>query len=425
MAGGKVTGKFGKTNVALLTVKEKDSAGASLFNIARIRRDLGSDSTAGITYTDQTATGQYNRVLAADARIVFKKLYYVQGQIGRSWTELPANVTPSGTTQNTSAPVWLAEFDRTGRAWGFNYKLTGFGRDFLTTSGYVPRSNVVEFSASNRLSLYGKRGALIDQTTFFAGPDRIWRYGDFGHRGALEGKDGGHLSFSLKGGWSIWTEVSQSFYRFDPEDYEAYQVSGASGAEAFVLPEKVSGLWGRSIRVTTPTFQMFNVTLNVEQGDVAIFDEAAKGKETAISTTIGMRPTPSIRIEETNTYSRITRATDDSEFARTVIPRLKVEYQPTRALFFRVVGEYQSERQAVLFDPWTGANPLIVGGRLSNAWRSNGLRLDFLFSYEPTPGTVAFFGYGNSMATERTLSLRGLERRSDGFFVKLAYQFRK
>ena len=67
---------------------------------------------------------------------------------------------------------------------------------------------------------------------------------------------------------------------------------------------------------------------------------------------------------------------------------------------------------------------LRAGGAPLLAEMSNGLRIDALFSYEPTPGTVVFFGYGNSMNTERQLSLRGLRRSSDGFFLKLAYQFR-
>jgi hypothetical protein len=56
------------------------------------------------------------------------------------------------------------------------------------------------------------------------------------------------------------------------------------------------------------------------------------------------------------------------------------------------------------------------------------LRTDWLVSYEPTPGTVAFFGYGDTRDTFDTsgsASFSDLQRRSDGFFVKLAYQFRR
>jgi hypothetical protein len=429
IAGGKVTGKVGKLGVAFLSAKEKDSAGSALFNIARLRGDLGAESTVGITYTDRTAPGDYNRVLAADSRIVFKKLYYVQGQVGRSWTGEPV-AEPSDTATppaqlTSSSPVWLAEFDRTGRAWGFNYKLTGFGPTFETRSGYVPRKDIVELHGSNRLSWYGKRGATIEQFTTFFGPGRIWRYGDFGHAGALEGNESVNLIFNLRGGWSIRGQFERAFVRFDEEYYEGYQVLGPAGLEPFRMPVQLSGLPVVSVTVSTPTYRTFNASVTEEEAGVAIFAEASEGHERQATATLGVRPTTSIRAEASAVYSRITRARDGSEFARTVIPRLKVEYQPNRALFFRVVGEYRSQRQDALYDPWTGTGRIVVEGAPAAATRSDGLRLDFLVSYEPTPGTVAFLRYGSSMATDRQLSFYDLRRQSDGFFVKLAYLFRR
>ena len=70
-------------------------------------------------------------------------------------------------------------------------------------------------------------------------------------------------------------------------------------------------------------------------------------------------------------------------------------------------------------------NRLVVRGVPRRTMQLDGLRVDFLLSYEPTPGTVAFFGYGSSLETDRPLSLYDLHRQSDGFFVKLAYLFRR
>jgi hypothetical protein len=431
-AGGKVTGKFGRLNVAFLSAKEKESAGSALFNVARLRGDLGANSTVGITYTDRTAGGDYNRVLAADSRIVFAKLYYVQAQVGQAWTGAPvAPQLAAGTTAAapapfaTSSPVWLAEADRTGRAWGFNYKLTGFGPTFETRAGYVPRNDMVELHGSNRLSWYGKRGAAIEQFTTFFGPTRIWKYDDFGQHGALEGGESANFSFSLRGGWSIRTQVERDFVRFDPEEYEAYYVVSGDGLEPFTVPGRLSNLWLRSVTITTPVYRTVNASLILKSSDTAIFAEASEGDEQDATATIGLRPTASIRAEGSVVYSRIARARDGSEFARTIIPRLKVEYQPNRALFFRVVGEYRSQRQDALYDPWTGQSRLVVRGVPARAQQADGLRLDFLLSYEPTPGTVAFFGYGSSLVAPRPLTMRDLQRQADGFFVKLAYLFRR
>src|SRR5207247_1358481 len=76
------------------------------------------------------------------------------------------------------------------------------------------------------------------------------------------------------------------------------------------------------------------------------------------------------------------------------IPRLKVEYQLSRAIFFRYVGQYFAQDQAALEDPRTGQP--ILGPRTA-AVVTNEFRNDVLFSYKPVPGTVCFFGYGASL----------------------------
>ena len=53
------------------------------------------------------------------------------------------------------------------------------------------------------------------------------------------------------------------------------------------------------------------------------------------------------------------------------------------------------------------------------------LRTDWLASYEPSPGTAAFLGYGSTTQPPAGSRLVDLQRVADGFFVKLAYQFRR
>ena len=68
---------------------------------------------------------------------------------------------------------------------------------------------------------------------------------------------------------------------------------------------------------------------------------------------------------------------------------------------------------------------LFVGGAAQPTVEYNGFRLDLLASFEPTPGTVAFLGYGSSMESDDEFNWSRLHRVSDGFFVKLAYQVRR
>lgn len=58
-------------------------------------------------------------------------------------------------------------------------------------------------------------------------------------------------------------------------------------------------------------------------------------------------------------------------------------------------------------------------------WRTRSFRNDWLFSYQPRPGTVLFAGYGNTLANAGTDPLsQDLRRTRDGFFLKLSYLFR-
>ncbi|MEO8201097.1 MAG: DUF5916 domain-containing protein [Gemmatimonadota bacterium] len=423
IAGAKVTGKFGDFGLAYLSAVDQvdeDGDGKNedvVFNITRLRRDFGSNSTAGVTFTDRSLLDSpaYNRVLAGDVRYVFGKLYYFQAQGGGSWTA-------NGLGSAVSSPIWKLELDRTGRSWGFNYQVNGIGENFISRSGFVNRNNVENASGFNRFTLYGKRGAFLENYTVFFGPTRIWRYGDFGGD-AIEGSDQSNHSLQFRGGWKASIGIDRQFVDFDPRDYLQYQVAPGTGVDStFKVAKGVSGP-SVSFGVTTPTFQLFSAEARVASERTAIFAEAAEGNAIQVEGSIALRPSRGLRVEFSTLVQRLNRRNDGSEFARSIIPRLKMEYQLSRALFFRVVGEYVSQRVSALRDPST-ASPILIAGAPVNATHDNDFRLDLLTSFEPTPGTVAFLGYGSSMVSNRTLGFRDLERISDGFFVKLAYQFR-
>ena len=61
------------------------------------------------------------------------------------------------------------------------------------------------------------------------------------------------------------------------------------------------------------------------------------------------------------------------------------------ALFFRVVSQYQAQRTSGFLTP-TGDQIFLQDGSPADASDGGTLQTDWLVSYEPTPGTVAFFG---------------------------------
>ena len=371
----------------------------------------------GLTLTDRwERDGGYNRVISADTRLVFAKLYYSR----RNSVKLTRD-TERGATR--ADPIWQLEVDRTGRMFGFNYRIVGIGKDFETQSGFVNRNDIITTSAFNRVSFYGKRGAFAEQFTIFGGGNRIFAYDKGLGERPIEGGTEVNGSLRLRGGWNINGRTDLGFVRFNAAHYAGYTVAAPSQPAPFLPPSGVFDAVSGRLSVSTPQFRQWDGSVTVARGATAIFPEAARGLATQAQASVTVRPTPSIRAFGTLTWTRLDRWADRSEFARTVIPRLKVEVQPTRALFFRVVGEYRSERRAALGGP--DGLQLLVNGSAVPATQANRLRVDWLASFEPTPGTVAFFGYGRPSKPTVPFSFQELRRREDGFFVKLAYLFRR
>jgi hypothetical protein len=418
-AGAKVTGKLGPLSIAYLSAVDRNGStgGDVLFNIARVRRDVGANSAVGLTVTDRSATSgpSYNRVIAADARLVFARLYYVEGQLGGSWTDRGAG--------GFSDALWKAEFDRTGRGWGFNYQLNGVGEDFVTDAGFVNRRNVVSGRAMNRFTWYGENGGALERVTVFLGPTRIWRFDGFGSDRAIEGSEFANTMFRLRGEWELAARVSREFVTIDPAAFGAYTTLTQQGARPYAPLERVSGA-GFELSVTTPTFQAFDARASAGTARVAIFGEGSEGRQTSLAASVSLRPGPAFRIGLGTTLQTIERERDGSEYARTILPRLRAEFQPTRAFFLRGIAEYRAERRAALLDARTG-DPLAIQGATMGATETNSLRIDLLASYQPVPGTVAFLGYGASLFEPEPFGFRDLSRSADGVFVKLAYRFRR
>jgi hypothetical protein len=147
---------------------------------------------------------------------------------------------------------------------------------------------------------------------------------------------------------------------------------------------------------------------------------------------LAFRPTERLRFDGSLSLISYRRRTDGTIAGDTYIPRLKVEYQVSRSIFLRMVGEYAARRRDDLRDESRTNAPILIRDPedgvykrdLALAFRQNDFRVDWLFSYQPSPGTVFFAGYGSSLQEDRAFRFRSLERLSDGFFTKLSYLFR-
>src|SRR6267378_1133927 len=422
VGGAKLTGKIGGTGVAYIGAIDDNNLSATgdhpIVNLLRLRRDLGTSSTVGLAYTDRIEGSASNRVLGVDARIIWLKRWFTSLQVAGSWTH---DTVGSGLR---TGMLWDATlYDFTGRSYGNHGEFVGFSRDFSAQSGFVNRVNVVQGRIFNRFTRYGKPGALLENATTYILIQPTWRYDDFLKlRSTLEGSLTQQLQLNVRGGWFVSALWSNSHQRFDPPEYAGYQVDAGGTPVPFAVPHGLYNLWGGIAALSTPN-RTLKMDLSLGRVSGPIFAEASEGRALNLFLALAFKPTSSLRFEGQWPHQVISRAADGSWFSTANIPRLKVEYQLTRDIFFRYVGQYFAQVRDTLRDPRTG-DQLIVDSIPQGRNTNTEFRNDFLFSYRPTPGTVLFLGYGASLNEPDAFQFRNLQRVSDGFFVKLSYLFR-
>lgn len=421
----KLTGKLGRADVAVMSAVDERQAsfdnGRPLADVVRLQQGFGDQSLAGLLYSDRTGKDRANRLFGGDTHIVFAEKYFAQFQFVESMTRA------SGATQR--GPMWEAVVDGTGKNFGFHYNVLGISPDFQADNGFVPRVGYVQPSVSNRGTLYGSPGALLEQFNVFVTTQALWQYDHFfAAKPLLEDHASAQMSWTVRGGWSLGLSPRISSYAFDPSVYTGVFVPGpgSSSPSPFVPLDRTETLLS-GFSISTPQFQTFAASVGATVGNDVDFLETSRVRRVDYNASLDLRPSSRLRVSATYVSSAFTRRLDGDQSAITRIPRVKVEYQLARPVFVRVVSQYTATVREALRDPRTGAILLLgSGGTFTPSARtaSNSLRTDWLFSYRPAPGTVFFLGYGGSLSEQDPLAFQRLRRTSDAFFVKGSYVIR-
>lgn len=415
--GVKLAGKIASANVAAMLVQDDrtnswNGDSHPLFGVARIRRDFGRQYTLGSVLTTREDGDSYSRMAGADFRVYHSRLYFLQFQAAQSWTD--------SIDSHHNGSLLQADWDRTGRAWGFHYTVRGVEPGYEAAAGFVNRTGLVETRIFNRFSFYGAKDALVQTYGFFLQSTRSWDYSN--HRPIIESFEAINPTATLRGGWQVSGAVARNGFAFDRADYQGLSVIAHSDTTAFTVPGFAADQYSGSLRVTTPTLRFMSATLGYTYGKTPIFREASEGTSSRLDGAVDLRPTTSLRASLQFSRLALDRSFDHTRFSTETIPRVKVEYQATRAIFFRVVGQYAARSRSYLRD--RSGNPILIGGALDAGSKSNELTMDWLFSYRPIPGTLVYFGYGSTMTEPDQFRFTGLERSRDGFFGKVSYLFR-
>lgn len=368
--GVRLSGKQGPWAIGLLATDDRGPGQAvapgapyagsrASFYVARIARDIGPFSSAGLLYTDREYKGSFNRLGGIDYRYRFHKQWTLTGQAVTSATRNRDATTSSGQSskQNLSFSGENLYFSTT-----YNDTAKGF-RDAV---GFFRRPNIRE---AHIHSLYTWRPA--GRFLLSHGPE-LYVEQDWDHTGL--GLDSVfHLSYNtlFKRRTQITPYLDVNNDRLRPSDYAPLtqnveyrsQVAGidisTSPLPQFAL--QINTYTGRTVNYNPPTDQP-PMPVNVQSG------------------AINLELKPITRLDLQNSY----------EFARFRAPGSQLiaydnhqaiarwNFQMSKALALRLIGIYAST---------------IPNHQFTAQQNSKDFFSDILLSYVPHPGTAIYLGY--------------------------------
>ena len=404
LAGGKLSGKMGKTVVGVIVARDEitnllfpgsqtsatDTRDApATVVIGRFRRDISPEVTVGALVTDREGEGYLNRVAGVDSFVRFSKSTYLRTQALHSTTEYPATVAdadgqPHGTFSDVAFHATLRHESRQWLGW---LRVESFGPRFRADAGFIPE-------VDNRWAYAGlERRFQGDASRWFSriqvGP--MARYGEdlAGHPRYRDLA----LEVTYQGPWytSVVTDVArqQEVFSGTVFDTSGVFVTGSMrprGALGFTF----AGQYGRGIDYA-----------NSRQADLSRLEP-------------GVRVRVGRHLDLQLNYSREWLSAAGAQILKNQAGQGRITYSFTSRMFVRTTVQLQD----------TLRNPSLFRSAIDH--RNTNVLSQILASYRVNPQTVIFLGYGDTRTGLTNIdagstSLREMERT---FFLKLGYAWR-
>jgi hypothetical protein len=424
--GVRLTGKLGPWAIGALlandqspgkTVLETDplSGRSAYFGVLRIKRDVGKESSVGIIYTDREldtepttlctdlrrCTVASNRVGGIDTRIKFSPTWFMTAQALASYTRYFDGVREAG-------PSYQLYLQHSSRKLEYNILYNDTAPGFETETGFFRRPDIRRISQFTQYR-FRREGKALQ----WHGPS-LFGMGNWDHTGRrLEylGEVTYRWIFNRQTDFGVVAWAGEDHLR--QSDFDALPVEGHS------YPRHGRGFWFNS-----GYFKPVRVWVESFWGRAINFDPASGPPVTAYHhdgrAGVTLRPVRGLTLENSYIYLRLRDFTTGRNIFNDHIIRSKWNYQFTRHLSVRLIGQY---------------NATIRNETLSALEPAKRFTGDFLFTYLPHPGTAVYVGYSSGLQNY----FPGLDRHGDGslkrtrnsfindgrqVFVKVSYLFR-
>jgi len=150
IGGGRLTGKIGRNDIALMNVQTDEAFGgaAENFLVAKYSRNLGSRSRIGALFVNKTetdfigdlATDYYNRTYAVDALFAPHPNLTVQGFLAK--TETPGIAPPTAGAEGYGERGSYVNATWLDTQWRIYGEYADFDNDFNPEVGFLPRRGI-------------------------------------------------------------------------------------------------------------------------------------------------------------------------------------------------------------------------------------------------------------------------------------------
>ncbi|MDE2753688.1 MAG: DUF5916 domain-containing protein [Gemmatimonadota bacterium] len=363
VGGAKIQGKIGSFNAGFLSAVDDVSSPDGLsesahpvVNIFRLRRDLGTTSNVGMVYTDRTYNvDRFNRVAGIDGRFQFQQRY--------TMTLLAAGSrTAEGASDRTTGSLVSAQFARSGRNLQFDASMLDVTDDFLAGSGFIRRTGTTNLRSSVNYNFRGNPGDLIERWGPSLEVEGFWDHDAFWQRNWAEERRmrlGGSVSF--RNNITIWGNYSRSYFQFNPQDYEGLFAMATDGGSVPFRPDQslFQGLNSGTLFIWVSPFDKVRGNVRVTRSETPLFDFITDtpvdiANSWSGNASLNLFLTTNFSSELEVTHTSLFRQRDGSLYSSATIPRVRGQYQFSRALFFRAIVEYGSQERGVLMTPTDG-----------------------------------------------------------------------
>jgi hypothetical protein len=441
----KLSGKRGRTNFGALLASDKAPGNfseeerndpAQFQSIARfidhnayagalrVRRDVGDQSSVGLTATSYNFIEKHNQLAGVDGRLSLSRntffTFQLLGSTSRRSFHDPEEDRDAYRTGNGFA--YFTELNRTGRRLNLQLSGVGYTRDYRADLGFISRTDTNIWNVYARYNSEPQpQRKLISWSALYTTLVQFdWRgrsqYAYYFPRVALNFRRQTFLQLA----------VYRDYARLFEEEFGAKR--SATRAGAFFGPAERSVFWnGYTITFGTNPSRKYSANVVVD-GSWKVFDydfgagqkfprvspaalanpdaplDPGPGNTNDITASFVWRPAEAFRASIDYTKSRLVRIDTRRTAYDQNLWSLRASYYFTRFTFARARMDYDTL-----------------------AARARG---QFLLGWTPHPGTSLYIGYNDDLNYDGYSPFanqfeRGLRRNQRTFFVKMSYLLRR